>query len=124
MGKRLRGVSAMQTSNENPVIADLVGSTRYLWTTTKSAGPRRQGWGDIPGEPRRTEVREAGGATRLSKVEAVPVVQRVEQVCEGGWKGDAGESAGHILRRNTSYVNQIVQSLFTTRKMSMQNSNR
>jgi hypothetical protein len=37
MGRRLRGESAMQTRNANLVIADLVGSTRHLWTTTKAA---------------------------------------------------------------------------------------
>jgi hypothetical protein len=42
-------------------------------------------------------VTEAGGPTRLYKVVAVSVVQGVEQIGEGGWKGDAGERAGHIL---------------------------
>jgi hypothetical protein len=68
---------------KNLVIADLVGSTRHarhMLTTTKTAGPRRRlgerNWG--------TEVTEAGGPTRLSKVVAVSVVQWVAQVCAGG----------------------------------------
>jgi hypothetical protein len=57
------------------------------------------GWGNISGEPRRTEVTDAGGPTRLSKVVAVSVVQGVEQLCAGGWQGVAGERAGHICRK-------------------------
>jgi hypothetical protein len=92
--------------NAKLVIADLVRSTRHLWTTTKTAGPRRQ-LGEITREPRRTEVTEAEGPTRLSKVVAVSVVQGVEQVCAGGWKGGAGEIAGHILRREQAVTASI-----------------
>jgi hypothetical protein len=49
------------------------------------------GWGDITGKPRRTEVTDAGGTTRLSKVVAVSVVQGVEQICAGAWEGVAQE---------------------------------
>jgi hypothetical protein len=65
------------------------------------------GWGGMPGEPRRKEVKEAGGPTRLSKVVAVSEVQGVEQVREGGWKGDAGERAGHVLRRKRAVTVSI-----------------
>jgi hypothetical protein len=37
-----------------------------------------RGWGDRTGEPRSTEVTDAGGPTRLSKVVVVSVVQGVE----------------------------------------------
>jgi hypothetical protein len=52
-------------------------------------------------------VTEAGGPTRLSKVVAVSVVQGVEQVREGGWKGDVGERAGHMLRRKHAVTASI-----------------
>jgi hypothetical protein len=45
------------------------------------------GCGDITGEPRKTQVTDAGGPTRLSKNAAVSVVQGVEKECAGGWKG-------------------------------------
>jgi hypothetical protein len=53
------------------------------------------------------EVTEAGGPTRLSKVVAVSVVQGVEQVCAGGWRGDVGERAGHILCRKQAVTASI-----------------
>jgi hypothetical protein len=52
-------------------------------------------------------VTEAGGPTRMSKIAAVSVVQGVEQVCAGDWKGDAGEIAGHILRREQAVTASI-----------------
>jgi hypothetical protein len=39
-GRRPRGGSDMQTRNGNLIIANLVGSTRHLWTPTGDAGPR------------------------------------------------------------------------------------
>jgi hypothetical protein len=54
------------------------------------------GWGNTTGEPRRTEVTEAGGPSILSNVVAVSVVQGVEQVYAGGWEGVTGrESRTH-----------------------------
>jgi hypothetical protein len=49
---------------------------------------------------------KAGGPTRLSKVVAVSEVQGVEQleVCADGWKGGAGEGAGHMLCRKESFM--------------------
>jgi hypothetical protein len=73
------------------------------------------GWGDITGEPRRTEVTDTGGPTRLSMVVAVSVGQGVEKVCAGDWEGVAGERAGHILRGKqamTAKHSQPVKSLF------------
>jgi hypothetical protein len=64
-------------------------------------------WGDITGEPRRAEVTDAGGPTRLPKVVAVSVVQGVEQVCAGGWEGVAGERAGHMQRRKQAVTTSI-----------------
>jgi hypothetical protein len=65
------------------------------------------GWGDVNVEPRRTEVTDAGGPTRLSKVVAVSVVQGVKQARAGGWEGVAGERAGHILRRKEAVTASI-----------------
>jgi hypothetical protein len=64
-------------------------------------------WGDTTREPRRpprTEVMDAGGPTRLSKVVAVSVVQRVEQVCVGGWE----------FTEIQAYVNACSQKLPTS----------
>jgi hypothetical protein len=65
------------------------------------------GWGDIIGEPRRMEVTDPGGPTKLSKVVPVSVVQGVEQVCAGGWEGVTGDRAGHILRRKQALTASI-----------------
>jgi hypothetical protein len=83
----------MQTRNGNLIIADLVGSTRHLGTKQEMQD-LGSGWG----EPRWTEVTEAGGPSMLSKAVVVSVVQGVEQVRAGGWEGVVGKRAEHILR--------------------------
>jgi hypothetical protein len=65
------------------------------------------GWRYITGKPRRAEVTDAGGPTRLSKVAAVSVVQGVEQVYAGGWEGVTVERAGHILHRKKAVTASI-----------------
>jgi hypothetical protein len=64
-----------------------VPDTQDTWGLQQETRDLGGGWGGITGEPRRTEVTEAGAPTRLSKVVAVSVVQGVEQVCAGGWEG-------------------------------------
>jgi hypothetical protein len=64
----------------------------------------RGGWGDISREPRRTEVTDACGPTRLSKVEAVSVVQGVKQGCAGDWEGVAGKREGRIPHTSSYYI--------------------
>jgi hypothetical protein len=99
----------MPTRNVKLGIADLVGSTRHarhMWNTTKTAGPRRRLGGHNRGTQEEGSDR-AGGPTRLSKVVAMSVVRGVEQVCAGGWKGDVGERAGHILHRKQAVTTSI-----------------
>jgi hypothetical protein len=64
------------------------------------------GWRDITGKPRMTEVTDAGGPTRLSKVVAMSVVQGVGLVC-AGWDGVAGERAGLILHMKQAVTANI-----------------
>jgi hypothetical protein len=73
-----------------------VTDTQGTWGLQQEMRDVGGGWGDITGEPRRTDVTDAGRPTRLSKVVEVSVVQGVEQVCA---EGVVGERAGHILRR-------------------------
>jgi hypothetical protein len=73
----------MQTLNGAVIIADLAGSTRHAKGTT--TGNLGSGRGVTTGEPRRTEVTEAGGRSILSKVVALSVVQGVEQAGVAGW---------------------------------------
>jgi hypothetical protein len=90
----------MQTRNGNFIIADLVESTRHarhLGTTTGSKGPRKQ-LGCYNKGPTRTEVTEAGGPSRLSKVVVMSVVLGVEQAWAEDQEGVPGESPGHQLR--------------------------
>jgi hypothetical protein len=109
MGRRLRGGSDMQARNGNLIISDPVGSTdtQDTWGLQQEMRDLGGGWGDINGEPRRTEVTDAGVPTKLSKVVAVSVLQGVEQICAGGWEGVAGVRAGHILRRKEAVTASI-----------------
>jgi hypothetical protein len=49
-------------------------------------------------------VTEADGPSILAKVVAMPEVQGVAKICAGGWKGVAGERAGHILGGNRPWL--------------------
>jgi hypothetical protein len=94
-----------------------VPDTQDIWGLQQEMR-ERGGWGDITGESRRTEVSDADGPTRLSKVEAVSVVQGVEQGCAGDWEGVAGEREGqipHTSRKQAvtaSIANQVAMRPF------------
>jgi hypothetical protein len=91
VGRRVRGErSDTQTRNGNLAITGLVESTRHARQLQQEMSDLGGGWGDITGESRRMEVKDAGGPIRLPEVVAVCVVPGVEQVCAGGWKGLRG----------------------------------
>jgi hypothetical protein len=85
-----------------------VADVQDTWGQQQKMRELGGGWADIIGEPRRTEVTDSGGPTRLSRVVAVSV--GVEQACAGGCEGVPGERAGQILLRkqavNASITNQ------------------
>jgi hypothetical protein len=84
--------------------------TQGTWGLQQETRDLGSGWGDTTGEPRRTEVTEAGGSSIASKAVAVTVVGRVEQACAGGWEESRGrEKHTYNMSASISNSNEFVK---------------
>jgi hypothetical protein len=96
-GVRKRNLSITITRNQSSMVGEAQNGIFIITASSRGSSSMDRRLRGHNREHRMTEVTDAGGPTRLSKVVAVSVVQGVEQVCAGVWEVVEGERAGHIL---------------------------